>query len=248
MSTIKETPLARKIRALMAQASDPGIGEIEAAAFMAKVQELLVKNGLSMADVAKDDEVERGDITGQEFAEAWKSPSRKNVLRAVCRYYMCEAIGPARAGQRWTIIGRPHNVVVAVSMTDYLINTTIRLSNEYAKGRPDRNRIDFRKGCMSRLCERLYEMLAKTKEAKQEWNGTNPGNLPALFKSERTLVKQWQHANMQTKQTKQRPIRANVTDAEAGRSAGGGISLHPQVGQGAGPGRIQPGRLAIGKG
>lgn len=248
MSTSKESPLARKIRAMMAKANDPGVGEAEAASFMAKVQELLVKNGLSMADVKQDDEVERGEVGGQTFAEAWKSPSRKNLLRAVCRYYMCEAVSPGRSGGSWTIIGRPHNVAVAVSMTDYLIKTTIRLSNEYAKGRPDRNRIDFRKGCMGRLCERLYDMLAATKAAKQEWKGTNPGNLPALFQAEHVLVKDWKKTNMETVTIKSRPIKANVTDAQAGRSAGSGISLHPQVGAGAGPGKLQPGRLMIGKG
>lgn len=46
MMTISESPLARKIRALMAKANDKSVTEAEAAAYAAKVQELLVKNGL----------------------------------------------------------------------------------------------------------------------------------------------------------------------------------------------------------
>lgn len=246
MMTISESPLARKIRALMAKANDKSVTEAEAAAYAAKVQELLVKNGLSMSDVKKDDEVERGDVGRQEFAEAWKSPSRKQLLRAVCRFYMCEAIGPAYKGGAWNIVGRPHNVAVAVEMTDYLIKTTVRLSNQWARAEPMRNAIDFRKGCMARLCERLNEMRAEQAQQKAEYRPDgNPGNLPALFVSERTAIGLFiKRAMPNVRYTSARPIRGGADGMSAGRSAAAGISLHSQVGGGARGG----GRLAIGKG
>lgn len=240
MATISETPLAKKIRALMAKANDPSVTEHEAAAFAAKVQELLVKNGLSMDSVKKDEETERADIGKSKHKETWKSPSRKALLRAVCRYYMCEAIGPAYKGGEWTIIGRPHNVVVAVEMTDYLIKTTVRLSNAYGRANVGVNIIDFRRGCMARLTERLIEELMKQRQQKPEYKPDgNPGNLPALFVSESQQISAFiKRAMPGVKYTTARPIKQGG-DAARGREAANGISLHQQVG-------ASKGRLAIG--
>jgi Protein of unknown function (DUF2786) len=239
MATYSETPLARRIRLLMAKAQGTD-NEHEAAAFMAKVQEMLVDNGLSMSDVKKDDEVERGDIGLSHHKDVWKSPSRRQLLRAVCRYYMCEAIGPGRQGMSWTIIGRPHNVEVAVSMTDYLVKTTVRMSNKWGREHPGANIIDFRKGCMLRLVERLLDMLAAQQQTKAEWKAGNPGNLPALYDSENRLVRAFKEANVATRPARRTTIKAGQAGLEAGRAAGGTISLHGQVGQG-------NGRIMIGK-
>jgi hypothetical protein len=242
MSTHSETPLAKKIRALMAKANDPGVGEHEASAFMNKVQELLVKNGLSMSDV-KEADVERGDVEGHKYPSSlWKSPSRRSLLRMVCRFYMCEAIGPGPRSTTWHIIGRKHNVEVAVSMTEYLVQTTVRLSNAWGRQNIGANVIDFRKGCMLRLEERLHEKMTQAKAEKPVWNGANPGNLPALFVGEKQLIENYKKAKMNIKYGKARPIKAGYHGLEAGRAAGGGISLQGQVGAG------QAGRLAIGKG
>lgn len=239
--TISQTPLARKIRALMAKANDKSVGEHEAAAFMNKVQELLVQNGLSMGDVKQED-VEQGDIEGQTYRERWKSPSRRNLLRAVCRYYMCEAVSPHKNGGMWTIIGRPHNVTVAIEMTDYLIKTTVRLSGAYGRANIGVNVIDFRKGCMGRLCERLQAEMQRAKASAPEYrpNG-NPGNLPALFKSEAKLVDEFMRKSIGGLRFKPaRPIKAGQ-DAAAGRAAGDTVSLHGQVGQ------QRAGRVLIGR-
>lgn len=237
----RESPLARKIRALMAKANDPSVTEAEAASYAAKVQELLVKNGLSMQDVAEPD-VERGDVgsySHDEKQHRWTSPSRRALLRSVCRFYMCEAISPARGQKEWKIVGRPHNVDVAVSMTNYLVGTTIRLSNQWSRSTGG-NVIDFRKGCMMRLTERLDEMREQQKQKEApKWNGSNPGNLPALFVSESTLVKNFMREKMNIRFTMSRPIRGGVEGMAAGRRAGSEMSLHGQVGHG--------GRLAIGK-
>jgi hypothetical protein len=243
MGSYSESPLARKIRALMAKANDKGVTEAEAASYAAKVQELLVKNGLSMSDV-KEPDVERGDVEMQEQDEKkrkWTSPSRRALLRSVCRFYMCEAINVIGT-KYWKIIGRPHNVEVAVSMTDYLIRTTIRVSNEWGRANIGSNVIDFRKGCMGRLAERLDEMRRqKTLVEKPVWKGSNPGNLPALFLSEQKLVENYMKERMNIKYKPQRPIRAGAAGFEAGRVAGSGMSLHGQVRHGGG-------RLMIRKG
>lgn len=231
--------LIRTIQALMAKASDPGVTEAEALAYSQKAQELLAKHNIAMADVTSAGKDESQDVGGANYDEkerGWKSESRKQLLRAVCRFYMCEAVGPGRGSKTWIIVGKPVNVEVALSMTDYLIRTTIRLSGEY--GRANRglgvNIIDFRRGCMARLTERLTEMrraqAAQTPEYRPDGN---PGNLPALFRSEHQLNRSWMQTNMNIKFGKSRTIREGA-DAANGRAAADRIGLNHQVGSGGG--------------
>jgi hypothetical protein len=241
MSTSKESPLVKRIRALMAMANDKNIGETEAALFATKVQELLAEHGMSMADVrAVNDE----SVKAHDFGQRWKSPARKKLLRAVCDYYMCEALSPGDKHDTWTIIGRPHNVTVAVEMTDYLIKTVIRMSNEYGKkhGKPGGAVIDFRRGAMMRLATRLTQKRREITEQKAVWKGpgkANPGNLPALFSSEQALI----DSISETFNPVERPARKLKIgdDAVEGWRAAEDIGLHDQVTSGTG-------RLMIGKG
>lgn len=230
MSNVSESPLIRKIRALRAKATGAGVTEAEAAAFAAKVQELLVANGLSMQDL-HDKTADEEHTAGQYHDDKkWSSPARKVLLRAVCRFYMCDAIGTIGDKTRWTIVGKPSNVFVALDMLDYLITTTVRLSNEYARQTPGANKIDWRRGCMLRLAERLDEMRRMESQKKPEWRSSgNPGNLPALFATEQQQVKLWMMKNMNIRTQKSRVIRQG-NDAAHGRSAADGISLHRQVG------------------
>ncbi len=238
MSVHSESPLAAKIRKLMAKANDASVTEAEAALFAAKVQELLVANGLSVGDIGSDD-AEMGDIEDQTHRDRWNSPARKYLLRAVCRYYMCEVLVMGRT-KTVKIIGRPHNVVVAMDMADYLIKTTVRLSNNYGKQHIGSNVIDFRRGCMARLAERLVEELRRSRASEQPkyQAGGNPGNLPALFQSEERQVHQYLKDKLNVRWTIGRGIKQG-SDAAHGRAAADGISLHRQVGGGGG--RLQIG-------
>lgn len=235
--------LIRTIQALMAKASDPGVTEAEALAYTEKVQELLAKYNIAMADVSSAGAKVQDDMGGTSIQERWPSESRKQLLRAVCRFYMCEAVGPGRGMKTWTIVGRPTNVKVALDMTDYLIGTTVRLSNEY--GRKNRgqgvNVIDFRRGCMARLAERMTEMRREQQQQKAEYQSSgNPGNLPALYENEHRLAREYMRAHMNVTFGKSRSIKEGI-DALNGRRAADKIGLHSQVGS---SGSV--GRLAIG--
>jgi hypothetical protein len=237
MSTQQDS-LIKKIRALRAKANDKSVTEAEAALFAAKVQELLAAHGLSITDLGSD-QVEEEKIGGQ--SHKWDgSPARQVMFRSVCLFYMCTAVGPGRKGDPWTIVGRPTNVMVALDMFDYLLKTVIRMSNEYARLNPGANKIDWRRGCMTRLAERLREMHAAEKAKPQERRvGGGAANLPALVVDEGRAVKSWMSANMHTQPGRATSIKHGA-DAARGRSAADGISLHRQVGGGSG-------RLMIGK-
>lgn len=245
MSSATEN-LIRKIRALMAKASDPGVTEAESLAYSEKVQELLAKHNMAMADIGESSD-EKDDVDGHTVNETgaiWKnSQSRKILLRAVCRFYMCTAVGPGRGMKTWTIVGRPSNVRVAMEMTEYLIKTTIRLSTEYGKKNRGMgvNVIDFRRGCMARLSERLDELRKEqAAQAKVYKSDGNPGNLPALYENSDVLARQYMKAHMNIKFSRTKAPREGA-DAANGRAAAERVGLNPQVG-----GRSGGGRLMIG--
>lgn len=226
--------LIKKIRALRRKAEDPSVTEAEAMAFMSKVQELLAQHSLSITDIDIDESAE-DKVRQTSMDEVWHSPARRMVLRAVCELYMCRAIGPARGSRPrvWTIVGRPSNVTVAVEMTDYLIKTTVRLSKRYVRENPGADGIDFRRGCMARLVERVMILVMEQRKAKPEYRPDgNPGNLPALYESERSLI-QNEMAKMSLRRSKVSPLREGA-DARAGRRAAEDIGLHTQVGGGGG--------------
>jgi hypothetical protein len=236
MVTNKDS-LIRKIRALRAKASDMAVTEAEAAAYAEKVQELLAAHGLEIGDLGAE-KTEEETIAGQRH-DFSGSPARQVMLRAVCLYYMCTAVGPARKGDPWTIVGRPTNVMVALEMFEYLLSTVIRMSNAYHRDNRGANKIDWRRGCMLRLAERLCELhdAERAKPQERQSNG-NPGNLPALLHDEGRQVTAWMRANMQTKKSSTHVRQGD--DAARGRAAAEGIGLHRQV--------VGAGRLMIGKG
>lgn len=238
MTSTHESPLKAKIRKLMAKASDPSVTEAEAAAFAVKVQELLLQSGLAMSDIGASTEERREQVGEQSFDfSRWNSPHRRGLLDTVCSYYMCEVLY-WRHQKRMVILGKPQNVEIAASMTDYLISTVVRLSTRYGREHPGSNVVDFRRGCMLRLRERLMEEKAKMERAATT---TNPGNLPVLFVSEGALVRQYVEAKYKVRKTKARAIKHGA-DAWAGRAAAEGISLRPQVGAAASNRQLTGGR------
>lgn len=219
--TTTESPLMRKIRLLMAKAQGTD-NEHEAATFAAKVQELLLENNLSASDIKMSNGDNRETVgqhdqaNGKDFL---RSPARRALLMAVCKFYMCSYL--RWGNERVVIVGKPSNAEVAASMMNYLLNTVVRLSNNYASGSA---RIDFRRGCMLQLTNRLYTL---TREREQA--ATQPANtLPALFVSENELVKQYM-ATIKTKKARSTTIKQGI-HAMAGRQAADGISLHGQIG------------------
>lgn len=232
--------LVRKIRALMAKAEGT-TNEHEAEAFAAKVQELLAKHNLSI-DMMREEA--RDDVGVHYFNNEWKSPARKALFWAVCRFYMCKGIGPGRGSSTWTVVGRKHNVVVAIEMSRYLVSTVLRLSNEHGKrtGATGAQVIDYRRGAFQRLSERLDQMRKDAVEAEApKWNADgNPGNLPALVTSEKALINAALAATGVKVVNKNIKITHKTDHAMAGRAAAENIGIQRQV-HGGGAGRLMIG-------
>jgi hypothetical protein len=229
--------LLRTIRALRAKAEGTN-NEAEAAAFAAKVAEMLAQYGLeeSQLDVQEQSEI------GHEYdvAKEWStSPARRILANSVCRLYSVRCIMPGNKGGKWTIIGRKHNIVMAKEMMTYLVKTTVRLSGQWRKENfmPHSEAIDFRRGCFERLAQRLTDLRHEQhRRAAPVFNSSgNPQNLPALYMKESDLVNGYMKANFQFRSSKVKAGGRGVGAAD-GRRAADRVSLSPQVGGGSGGG------------
>lgn len=228
MTTNDESPLLRKIRLLMAKAQGT-TNEHEAATFAAKVQELLLQNGLSASDIKTDAPAQGEQVQeheqerkGRDFL---KSPARRVLLSAVCKFYMCSYL--RWGSERVVLIGKKSNAEVAASMMNYLLDVVVRLSNQYATRQTDR--VDYRRGCMLRLAERLHQMTEERERAAAQPSTGN--SLPVLFVNESALVKTYLANRGGVRVGRAAKVKHGL-HAMAGRRAADGISLAPQVRQG----------------
>jgi hypothetical protein len=244
LSDKKLSELLRRVRALRAKAEDPSVTEAEAAAFTAKVAQMMAEHGLEEAQLTVE---EQSGVEHETTVMDWDSPARKLVAVEVCRLYMVRLILPSRRGQPWALIGRKHNILMARDMTDYLIGTVKRLSKRWKKENfgSGADMIDFRRGCFERLAERLRELHeAQARAARPAYaaNG-NPSNLPALYESENRLLKAYVDKNFNVRKASIRGLRVGAAGMD-GRRAADGIGLSPQIKTGSGG----AGAMLLGKG
>lgn len=130
-----------KLRKLMAhEASAREIGSVlEAEAFAAKIQELLIKNHLEMDDIQAAPETVQADID-QEFIKDPTYPSKRTrvaweerLAHYVSRAYFCRNLVQARSNNVW-MVGRPEDRAVASYMFVMLRRLITEVSlKEYSK-------------------------------------------------------------------------------------------------------------------
>ena len=119
-------------------------------------------------------------------------------------------------------------------MSAYLIATTLRLAREWMHATPgagQTERRDFQRGCAARLSERLDALYWQQRRAaapRRTTNG-NPGNLPALYADEESLVAKWLEANRSLQAMRGRGVQELGAGSAAGRRAADTVSLSAQV-------------------
>lgn len=236
---IDETIL-EKIRKLNAKAQDNSVTEEEAALYAQKVAELLQRHNLTEAALAVEDRL--NDPVTEDRMQNGKTndPWAKSLASVVAELYFCDVYLRSLNGKtKICFVGKPHNIEIAMSMTDYLIKTIGRLASAYANS-PDakmdfnwtftRARNGFERGAGGRLYWRIRDMIrAQNREAPQRSASGNPANLPALYQDEKKLV------DVYLKSLGLRAGRGRGSDtsgnhAARGRAAADGISLGAQVG------------------
>jgi hypothetical protein len=165
--------VVRKIQLLFALAERAAGNEAEAAAAMAKAQELLAKHNLDLATV-QDAAVAGGVNATKAEARHEKADAKRNatykwtqdLYRAVaeanyCKYWAAETrvenekTGRVRWVKRHRVLGRVDNTTVVLMMGDYLYATIMRLLPYDKTSRLSADAIAWCEGCVARLSERI---------------------------------------------------------------------------------------------
>lgn len=174
LNTPPSDAIVRKIQLLLNLASRTEGNEAEAAAAMAKAQDLLAQYNLDLATVT-DKQVAGGTAvreadTKRDYARLNRSAMYKwqrNLVKQIaeanyCVYWVTEVTGPSHLDPKVTVIAKRHkilgrvaNTTVVMVMVDYLLDTLERLLPFPNSQRMSREANLWREGCADRLAERV---------------------------------------------------------------------------------------------
>jgi hypothetical protein len=202
-----------KVKKLLNLGNSPN--EAEAQAAIEKAHSLLKEYNLSISDIKTDSlyDIKEQVVFESKNDSQWKKYIMMGVAKA---NYCMHLITKSCKGVTNQFIGKEHNVVVAIEMTNYLIDTVERLAKKY----PGSIRGDYKKGLAYRLCERLHEI---NKKEKVECN--------ALVIQEESMIKKYiqqQHTNIKSVST---TVRTHNYSAFChGMNDANSIGLNGQVG------------------
>lgn len=178
----------RKIQLLLQLAARTEGNEVEAAAAMAKAQDLLAQYNLDLSTV--QDKVVAGGTNTPEDTMAKRDYARvsrsamyqwqRSLVKAIaeanyCRYWveeteefrwkrMCNV-------KRHKVLGRLVNTTAVLIMTDYLIETIERLLPYKGKERLSRSAVSWREGCADRLIDRIQAKAEEMRKADYATQG-----------------------------------------------------------------------------
>jgi hypothetical protein len=164
--------VVRKIQLLLNMAARAEGNEAEAAAAMAKAQDMLAKYNLDMATVqdavvaggtnASAADVKREKVEGKRNATyMWTQRLVRAIAEAnFCVYWAADVRAESKSGRvRWIkrhrVLGRIDNTTVVLMMTDYLYGTIMRLLPYDKSTWLSSEALMWCDGCVDRLIERI---------------------------------------------------------------------------------------------
>lgn len=248
-----------RITKLLALATSPN--EFEASAAAAKAQEILTEYNLKIEDIKTNQK--SPDIPIEQIT--FDSSSRKVYWKG----FIANAVANANFCQMWwrggkmIVVGRKHNVAIALSLYDYLIKTVERLATEgvqrekqswqtylnqiegtgiKALAQPNwrRWKSSFITGCSKRLIERIKEQTQRMNS--QGIPDTKVTGLACRIvrEREREAIALWQQERGIVISQRKSGSKATVArdGYNAGQLAGDSISLERQLSSTNGNGQL----------
>lgn len=172
MTENERAKLLDRIRKLLALSASSN--ENEAAMAAEKAQAMLAEHNLSMHDVkASDGDDMMKDVIIDNTIVTSSHPWRRPLGQAVARLYFCTYYYSIQQGKSINIhsfVGADHNVMVAVVMFKYLLETIDRLARKGAatvpKSQQSPYRVAFRSACCVRLCHRINDRINAAKRGE----------------------------------------------------------------------------------
>jgi hypothetical protein len=260
MTLAKESEVVAKIRKLLELASaDRNPSPHEAESAMAKVQELLAKYELEMADIESASETPpEGFERSHDTYFKRKSPQDRFVIWLLELHFHVHVIneGPMLFDGKYvrrnpgfdrekpwpiscyTFYGKPTNVAVARHVFHYLHAEFERQWKRYRKESGDRNQSDFYRGLYEGLSSRLAS------EQKQQQKTATPAQREGLIKRERNDEGLLRRFIEEIHEDFFRPPRIswnqampdppNAESVAAGHKAGKNINIRPAVNESTG--------------
>lgn len=217
-----------KIKKLLALSKSPN--EHEAASALAKAQELLDRENLSLSEVEgfTVSEIESFLMDSKSRYPYWESLLFTKLATESDLYPYSET--RQRKIFLW-VVGRQKDTEVFGYFLTFLKRTIFKLSDKAIfkekreAGRWDRKRAfrfrnSFGVGAVTRVCERLHEL----RETRLDSNGV----CKALVVVRRQEVNDWVRDNLRLRR-KSRKVDTSKSGFEKGYEAGNGISLHKGV-------------------
>lgn len=241
MSNVNTVRIENIVRKLHAKASDPSIGEAEAALYMAKVNELLIEHNLSDAVLnskdAEDIQIDEEYVIFPYYTSMYGTLAAVTGRLFFCEVYRMKVDNPNKKimtprgvsfvqVDAFFFVGKAHNRAVAMSMFDFFVKTIRRMAKKYTDNQTEQNR--FAVGACGGLAHRILAQ-SKRNEAPMIEHVGEKTNLPALIKSEAEANKSFISEKCgDLKKSRSRAVA--FTDAvAAGRKAAQDISLGNQI-------------------
>jgi len=174
--------LARRIRALLAKAADPGVTEAEALAFGEKARELLEAHQLTLSDVELAAEGTLLVAAPQDRFGVWQW-----ITPAIGRYCECRQ-WQSSASKQVKLLGLRSDAEFAgwllSSLTDFVERQRVAFAFTSAELTPA-SLHDFMAGCGHRISERLDELThaRRTAAAAQQLAGDASGTALVVARS-----------------------------------------------------------------
>jgi len=157
-----------RIRKLVALAQG-GASESEAEQAMARVHGLLAEHNLRLPEVLEDERPGRPPDAPRdrvlETVDAADHPWERPIWSATAALYFCACFYDRPRGRAscvgYSLVGKPHNILVSRLMTDYFLKTIRRLARQEARELPAPARRSFvhsfQVACARRLAWRIWQ-------------------------------------------------------------------------------------------
>lgn len=243
----KRNQVREKIQQLLKLHSDPAATEGEATAAMRAIHQLCVRYNLELDEIQSN--LDESGLIERVFEDNWTDSWVTTLWAASARLYFCESYiqragkvqnrrGGFSRGVRRIVVGQPHNVEIAFTMAQYLVNTVRSLGNRFHK-KSQLERSSFWRGASHRLYERCVELMD---EAQKDCNYTDVNTedrlsvssnivLASMYEKMETLITEHMRNKGYKLKQSSKPRKSNddVLAYFQGYNEGGNISLQPQL-------------------
>lgn len=199
-----------------------GSTEGEAAAAMAKVQALLAKHNLSLAEVESHGQKPE-DYVRNEAGRL--QPWQRYIWNGVAKLYFCSFF---TSGPNGIVIGKPSNITIVSSMATYVCQLGERLARSGSNDRAFRN--SFKAGFAQRVSQRCHEEIKRAKENQVMDENTNRALIlaPLYERTGKEIALFLANQGIRTTQKRSTSRYSSAAGFNAGRSAGDSVSLRGQ--------------------